>query len=380
MRFTSRLLVFLLLILAIDVSANSVLDQIGWHGPAMSVIITLIVIAVLALAGLIVYYFYSKIKVAKQSKEFLVQRFNETAVRLELTPKERTMAFRLASYEKVKEPQVIFQSASLFEKCVENEISKVKKSNPNDDDISITNDLISGIRKKAGFHILPLEQPLGSSRNIAIGQVGAIFGSDHRKPLIEKAHVSDSNEFTFTLKYDVDAEDMCYISPGDSVKFAFSRQADSVYGFTLKVTSCDSAGTIVVEHTAEMKRNQLRQYVRIEASLPMKFRLLQTRNPELSEIKKGAITQVKMSDVSGGGLSFICEKSLKAGDLISVAFTLPNIQLAGLAGKVLRISIQEGKTKTFYKHHIKFVKIEPRQRDGIVKYVFDKQRQMTQWR
>lgn len=373
-------IVFLLSILISHISAKSVLDQIGWHGPAMSVVITLVVVALVAVIGLIIYHIWSKIQITQQSKEYSVQLFNDAAKRLELTPKERTMAFRLASYDKVKEPQTIFQSASLFEKCVENEILKVKNSRPNDDDITITNDLISGIRKKTGFHILPLEQPLSSSRNIAIGQVGAIFGSDHRKPLIEKAHVSESNEFDFTLKYGVDEEDMCYITAGDTVKFAFSRQADSVYGFTLKVVSCDSAGTIVVEHTSEMKRNQLRQFVRIELSLPIKFRLLQTRNPELSEIQKGAITPVKMSDISGGGLSFICEKSLKAGDLISVGFTLPNVKLAGIAGKVLRISIQEGKTKTFYKHHVKFVKIEPRQRDGIVKYVFDKQRQMTQWR
>lgn len=367
-------------ILVYGVSAESLLDQIGWRGPGMSVLIGLLILAITVMLGLTIYYIFYKIKSSKQSKEYSVQLFNDAAKRLELTPKERTMAFRLASYEKVKEPQVVFQSASLFEKCVENEIAKIKRSQPNDDDISITNSLISGIRKKAGFHILPLEQPLGSSRNIAIGQVGAIFGSDHKKPLIEKAHVIDSSEFDFTLKYDVDEEEMCYISAGDKIKFAFSRQADSVYGFTLNVVSCDSAGTIVVEHTAELKRNQLRQYVRIELSLPIKFRLLQTRKPELSEIKKGVITQVKMSDISGGGLSFISEKSLKAGDLISVGFTLPNIKLAGIAGKVLRISIQEGKTKTFYKHHVKFVKIEPRQRDGIVKYVFDKQRQLTQWR
>lgn len=356
------------------------LDQIGWHGPAMSVIISLVVIVLAIVAGLIIYHIYSKIKISQQSKEYSIQLFNDAAKRLELTPKEKTMAFRLASYEKVKEPQTIFQSASLFEKCVDYEINKIKSGRPSDDDIMIANDLISGIRKKTGFHILPLEQPLSSSRNIAIGQVGAIFGNDHRKPLIEKAHLSDSNEFTFTLTYNVDEEDMCYISEGDKVKFAFSRQADSVYGFTLNVISCDNAGSIVVSHTSEMKRNQLRQYVRIELSLPMKFRLLQTRSPELSEIKKGVINSVKMSDISGGGLSFICENSLKAGDLISVGFTLPNIKLSGIAGKVLRISIQEGKTKTFYKHHVKFVKIEPRQRDGIVKYVFDKQRQMTQWR
>lgn len=379
MSFISRI-VFILSILINGVYAKSMLDQIGWHGPTKSVVITLIVVSVAIVAGLIIYHVYSRIQSTQEIRQYSVQLFNDAARRLELTPKEKTMAFRLASYDKVKEPQTIFQSASLFERCVENEIGKVKNSRPNDDDISITNDLIQGIRKKAGFHILPLEQPLGSSRNIAIGQVGAIFGSDHRKPLIEKAHVSESNEFDFTLKYDVDEEDMCYISAGDTVKFAFSRQADSVYGFTLKVVSCDSAGTVVVEHTSEMKRNQLRQYVRIEMSLPMKFRLIQTRNPELSEIKKGVVTPVKMSDISGGGLSFICEKSLKAGDLISVGFTLPNVKLVGIAGKVLRISIQEGKTKTFYKHHVKFVKIEPRQRDGIVKYVFDKQRQLTQWR
>lgn len=135
------------------------LDQIGWHGPAKSVVITLVVVAVAIVAGLIIYHIYSRVQITQESREYSVQLFNDASRRLELTPKERTMAFRLASFEKVKEPQTIFQSASLFERCVENEISKVKNSRPSEDDISITNDLIQGIRKKAGFHILPLEQP-----------------------------------------------------------------------------------------------------------------------------------------------------------------------------------------------------------------------------
>jgi c-di-GMP-binding flagellar brake protein YcgR len=128
-----------------------------------------------------------------------------------------------------------------------------------------------------------------------------------------------------------------------------------------------------------LKRNQLRQYVRIEASLPVKFRIIRSESNENKDFCD-RMSQAKMSDISGGGLSFLFEKPLTPGDILSVNFQLPGASFVGIAAKVLRVSLQEGKTATFYKHHIQFSGIESRQRDQIVRFVFEKQRQLSQWR
>ncbi len=369
-----------LLCLVFSASAETLLERIGWRGATGPAIIIVIIIFAAILAFLVLYHFRQHFSRKRTQQTHAQQLFDENVERLGLSPLEVQKVERLLRHENIGEPQVIFQSISLFEKCVDKEIAGLVAKKLSTERRDEENSLLFGIRKKAGFHHLAYEHPLISSRNISIGQSGSLYGRNLKKPLIQRAVVIDSNEFTFSLQYNVDKEDVCYINPNDEIKFAFSRQSDSVYGVPLLVVAADNAGTLEVYHTSNLKRNQLRQYVRIDLTLPLKFRLINAVDAEKSEIRRGESVEAKMSDISGGGLSFICERSLHAGDLTSVGFDLPNAKFIGIAAKVLRISLQEGKSKAYYKHHVKFVNLEPRRRDMIVKYVFDKQRQINQWR
>lgn len=372
--------ILLIIVFAITVNAESILTKIGWRGAGVSVIVSLIAIFLGIAFLLILYYVIQYLKQKRASKHHSEKLFTEACDRLGLSTVEIEKTRYLLQHEKLVEPQVIFQSISMYERCVDKEIKELISRGVSEEQEKYENDILSGIRKKTGFHHLALEHPLVSTRNITIGQSGSLFGRNLKRPLIQNAHVVDSNEFTFLLQYNVDKEEICYVAAGDEVKFAFSRQNDSVYGVPLKVVSADGTGTIEVYHSNNLRRNQLRQYVRVEISLPLKFRLLNTDNIEKSEIQRGEVVEAKMSDISGGGMSFICERTLRVGDLISLVFDLPNAKFVGIASKVLRISLQEGKSKTFFKHHVQFKGLEPRRRDFIVKYVFDKQRQISQWR
>lgn len=371
---------FVILILAVNVNAESILTKIGWPGARFPVIMTLIALFSGVALFLILYYviqYLTQKRARKHHSEFL---FKEACDRLRLSTIEIEKIRCLLQHENLVEPQVIFQSVSMYERCVDKEIRELLDSGISEEQENVENEILSKIRRRIGFHHLALEHPLVSTRNITIGQKGSLYGRNLKKPLIQNAHVVDSNEFTFLLQYNVDKEEVCYVSAGDEIKFAFSRQNDSVYGVPLQVVSADGSGAIEVYHTLNLRRNQLRQYVRVEISFPLKFRLLNTDNVEKSEIRRGKVIEAKMSDVSGGGMSFLCERTLRVGDLISLAFNLPNAKFVGIASKVLRISLQEGKSKTFFKHHVQFKGLEPRRRDIIVKYVFDKQRQINQWR
>jgi c-di-GMP-binding flagellar brake protein YcgR len=359
---------------------RNILEEIGWQGASPAMILAV----ALVFAGIVVFsvlYYLSQYFAHRRARQQQSKRvFDETVQRLGLSPAEVRKVNELLALETVSEPQVIFQSISLFEKCVDKEVQRLQSKGITQAQRDEENEILYSIRRKAGYHHLALEHPLVSTRNVAIGQVGALYGRTLKKPLIQRVVVVDSNEFSFSLRYAVDKEDVSGIRPGDEVKFAFTRQNDSVYGVPLRILSADGSGIITVQHTCTLRRNQLRQYVRIELSLPLKFRLVATEDPEKSDFKRGEPVDAKMSDISGGGLSFLCERSLRVGDTVSFTFELPAAKFVGIAAKVLRISLQEGKAKKFFKHHVQFVNIEPRRRDQIVKYVFDKQRQISQWR
>jgi c-di-GMP-binding flagellar brake protein YcgR len=360
--------------------AQSLIEQIGWRGASWTAIgVILLAIGGGSVALLLVYL--GKRRNQQRDYEALAdRRFLDTAERFGLSQQQVHTARELLQFERTLEPQVILQSVSVFERCVDRAIQAMVSAKADDTERQTANDLISGIRQKAGFAQLPLEHPLASSRNVEIGQSGSLFGADHRNPLIQRATVVQSNEFYFTLQYDIEHEDAIHLAPGHEIKFTFARRNDGMYGVPVRVMRVDGRGNIDVGHTLSLRRNQLRQYVRIEASFSAKARLIRTDEPDSNQVKRGESVDAKLSDISGGGLSFLCERSFRAGDVITLSFSLPNARFAGVASKVLRISLQEGKTVTYFKHHVQFVDIDQRKRDQIVKYVFEKQRQISQWR
>jgi hypothetical protein len=194
-------------------------------------------------------------------------------------------------------------------------------------------------------------------------------------------HVVDNTEFDFTVEFVTERLELTQLERGSVLRFVFTRKNDGVYGVAGTVADGSFAGgSITFLHTLDLRRNQLRQYVRMEVSLPVKVRLVKTLAAESSMVQIGEVLESKMVDLSGGGLSFLGEKSLRPGDLVSLHFSLPHGMFGGCGAKVVRISLQEGKSITYYRHHVQFTNLETSKREQIVRYIFEKQRQINQWR
>ncbi|HUI93100.1 MAG TPA: PilZ domain-containing protein [Chitinivibrionales bacterium] len=301
--------------------------------------------------------------------------FNESADRVGLTTEEREKLLSLLSYQKALDPNTIFQSLPLFERCIDAEVGRLQKS-----DKAVAADgpeekLLSEIRRKLGFSYIPLEHPLVSTRNIAIGQVGSLFGKEGNKAIFNKVSVVGNNNFFLTVQYDVEGEDRSRAVSDTEVRFVFARQSDGLYGVQVKVANSKEPGVLDLLHTLDIRRNQLRQYVRVPTDLSLRFRLLTTKNPDKSEILRGHLITTRMCDISGGGLSFKHNQALRLGDLIGISFDLPGQMLSGITGKIVHLSLQEDKEGHQFKHHVQFVTIEQGQRDDIIRYVTEKERQ-----
>lgn len=366
--------------LAVRTPAESLISQIGWRKADARVIFALLSLGAGILLILVVFHLRRKLRERASFRELSDHLFAEEVGRHKLTEPEARKLRHLAAHRENVQPHILFQSISLYERCVHDEIRALEADSVAEDRRQLEESLLAGIRRKLGYNYLPLEHPLVSTRNISVGQAGSLFGKSHRTPIIRRAVVVENNEFFLGFQYDVEKEETYRIFPDNEIKFAFARRNDGVYGIPLRVLRADGDGTIRTSHTLELKRNQLRQFVRIEVSMPAKFRLLKTANPEKSEISKGESVDVRLSDISGGGLSFLCERSLKPGDVVSMSFGLPGKSFAGIAGQIVRTSLQEGKTATHFRHHVKFLKVEPVKQERIVRFVFEKQRQVNQWR
>jgi c-di-GMP-binding flagellar brake protein YcgR len=328
---------------------------------------------------MIALYIRTQLKIKKDQEKVSNKLFNEHSQKVDLYPSEANRLKQLLTHEMISHPHTIFQSALLFERCIDAEVRLliITKSDP--DLLEEDEKVLSSLRKKLGYGYLPLEHPLLSTRNIEIGQIVSIYKTTSSIPLLKHAILVMNKETFFRLQYDIEQEEEIRFFEGQEVKLAFARQGDGIYSVQVEICRTAPPSSIDFFHTLKYKRNQLRQFVRIEVNLPIRIRVLPQEKPVGAELFPKHV-EAKLSDLSGGGLSFLYEKPLVPGDLISMQFNLSTGKFSGITGRILRVSLQEGKKEKYYRHHIEFIDIEQQQRDRIVKYIFEKQRQQNQMR
>ena len=369
-----------ILFLCVPVFARSLIEQIGWKGADAGIITALVLTLFSGVGILLALHLNVRARARADQKELEQNLFEEYCEKAELNNIERTRLLELLKNDNTGHPHIIFQSITLFERCIDAEIRHLMSRNLSAEEIGDEDHLLSSIRKKLGFTYLPLEHPLVSTRNLEIGLMVSVFGKDNKNPLINKARVVHNSEFFFRIQFDPEAEDVPGFGRGQNLRLGFARRNDGVYGIPVTVYRAGDNSSVDFYHSLDIRRNQLRQFVRVEVSLPLRFRLIKTESDENRALHFGKLLDSRMADISGGGLSFVYEKPMVPGDVISMNFQLPNSAFAGVTGKVLRVSLLEAKIGTLYKHHIQFTNFEQRNRDKITKYVFEKQRQANQWR
>lgn len=357
-------------------SASSLIQQIGWKKAEPAIIAGLLIV-ILSGVWLLVFLHTKRCKRQQKDETELSRKlFVEYITKSELNTEEKNRLNELLKYANTSNHHVIFQSASLYEQCLDQVVQKFLNGSGGDFDDE--EKVLSSLRKKMGYSYLPLEHPLLSTRNIETGQKLSVFPEKDKKVLIRRAMMVLNREFYFRIQYDSEKEETVRFFSGQTVRLAFARRSDGMYGIAVKIFRVKGS-TIDFYHTMEMKRNQLRQFVRVDVNLPLKFRIIKTENEE-SKKQIGKLNEGKIVDISGGGLSFLFSRPLVPGDIVSFKFQLTTAHFSEIDAKILRVSIQESKTATCYKHHVQFINIEQKLREKIVKYIFEKQRQLCQWR
>lgn len=359
-------------------SAQSLFEQIGWRG-ADGTIITGIILTLIASIGLLILlHLRAQFKRQSEMEKMAFHTFQKNVEKCGLTDSEAVKIKVLLGHANISHPHIIFQSASLFERCIDAEVSSLLQQNVSRDTIDQQEELLGIIRKKLGYGFLPYEHPLISTRNIEVGQKVSIIDRRSKTPLIQSARVVKNSEFFFRVQYDLEHEENLGILEGQSVMLALARQSDGVYGVQVVICGKDHC-TVDLRHTLELTRNQLRQYARVDINIPIRLRLVKSEREE-ERVNIGSLIEGRMVDISGGGGCLIIDKSLIPGDIVSLSFKITDNPFNGIAARILRVSLQEIHDTTFYRHSLQFVNIEQAVREKIIKFVFEKQRQLNQWR
>jgi len=353
--------------------------QKNWPSMSPTAIIITALILVLCIAGLVVYTLVNKIERKRKQEEASRDRFNELSIKNELDVFETELLRKMLRQADIHAFDAVFENMDLFERCVDKELSYAAANPGSFDDIREHAMSISRIRDKLGYQSLSPEKALLSTRELGSGQHASVRSLTASAQESFAASVVNVNELEIVIKMLPKDGEVRVVKKGDTLAVLFTRSGDAEYSFQTTVIDLRSQaqGVFVVQHPTELKRRQLRGNVRIDVKLPLKLRIIR------SDVKDFPtdVQEVQMLDLSAGGVCFKGSKALHEGDTISVSFDLPTGSFRGIVGRVLRIAeVNRKGDPTLFKHHVQFINIDRPSSDKIVRHIFNKLREESQWR
>ena len=154
---------------------------------------------------------------------------------------------------------------------------------------------------------------------------------------------------------------------GTKVKLTFWDEA-AVYSFEGKIMQKIAVPIpmFVIELPDTVAKVQRRNFVRVPALYPVSFRSVTKQG--LSDLQKGT-----MIDLSGGGMRFLTKERVENKSLLYVLLTLP---IGDLQTPVRVCRAEKLEDSKHYTVSVEFHDISERERDQIIRCVFDIQRAM----
>ncbi|MDW7675078.1 MAG: flagellar brake domain-containing protein [Bacillota bacterium] len=201
-----------------------------------------------------------------------------------------------------------------------------------------------------------------------------VEGSSSRK--VYKSRIEEINSEGIWIANPIERGNLVMLSVGETVKISYGDDI-CVYIFpaTIKKRVNDPLPMLLLEQPDSDKviRVQRRDFVRINVVMPLKFGITSGRFDDLAEVE---LHEAKTIDISGGGLKLLTKVQIKEHNLLKINLSLSGEMLI-LYGKAVRVSaMSEEHLQGLYAVGVQFINIPESDRDKIIKFVFDWQRQM----
>ena len=162
------------------------------------------------------------------------------------------------------------------------------------------------------------------------------------------------------------------LSPGTTVKVIYTDQM-AIYSFLSQVISLNRQNlpTVILGEPYDLQRIQRRNFVRLEATLNIIITQVDEDYKPAGETFSGTTV-----DLSGGGAMFLCNTVLKCGDSLATMVYLSDNDSVKALGRVTRFVENLPNAKHKYSVGIEFTVIEESERDKIIKFIFNRQREL----
>lgn len=163
------------------------------------------------------------------------------------------------------------------------------------------------------------------------------------------------------------------IHTGAELDVIFLKEKDT-YMFKAVVTGRKNTEPIPmlwVKPVSQIEKIERRSFFRMECKLPVRYHIIgSTEEKDTEEIQ---MLDCYTRDISGGGVCLVTEEAYEPGTKIRASLKIG--KQIGFIGTVVRsVQIRE-KGKILYEIGVEYKQIENRDREKIISYIFEKQRE-----
>ncbi len=150
---------------------------------------------------------------------------------------------------------------------------------------------------------------------------------------------------------------------------------------------------LLIEPRSPLEKFQRREYYRFECVMDMQYMMITDEEAEIEDITElkehhrlnypeDLAREAIAVDISGGGLRFVANMPGTKGDYLVLSLRLENESmnyLLEIVGKVLLCQeIESGDKEKKYEYRINFLMRDQKEREKIIKYIFEQERKSRQ--
>lgn len=158
--------------------------------------------------------------------------------------------------------------------------------------------------------------------------------------------------------------------PGQQLIVGIPKE-DALYGFYTEVVDRGKINDIPVlriRKGKQSKRIQRRKYVRINGISKVDIKILK-RSEKGDEVIYFDRRKIREKNISGGGMLIVSPEALSIGTILEISISLPHFGVVRTVGEVVRYQ----KIEDEYEIGISFVNLSEKDREKIIKYVYQRQ-------
>lgn len=298
--------------------------------------------------------------------------FDEREVRGE----DRNLLLAIINQYEPEHPGRAVTKRHVFDRCMEHYFQTLAATS-DPETIAQRGAQLRDVRSRLGLDYVPIGQRILSTRELYDGQVlwaSPASGLEPRWFHLRNIKVDEAFFYVVPIGKDGAPE----FKPGEDVKFRLWREDDARYLFEARIFQAEHEPVMWrVSHADRLTRNQARAHYRIRFDATVQVSILNESAGESGESLEASapVTQIygRIASLSGGGMAVHFQQPLPKQILMRVPFQLPGQERSYVAFVRPTAAQNVGGGRSVVRG--KFVAMDDETRDGITRYIFQKQKQ-----